>query len=79
MKVKFLRHKAFAKTYSLMACYSSISPPPAEYVLALLCQFDSPLSHDGLGYLLKKWIVRDTTTRRLPYWANGLVYPSWNR
>ena len=24
-------------------------------------------------------IVRDTTIRRLPYWAKGLFYPSWNR
>ena len=24
----------------------------------------------------KGWIVRDTTTRRLSLWANGLFYPS---
>ncbi len=27
-----------------------------------------------------KWcLVRDNTTRRLLYWANGLFYPCWNR
>ncbi len=41
--------------------------------------FDSLLSRAGLGHLGKGWIVRDTTTRRLPFWANGLFYPSWNR
>ncbi len=30
-------------------------------------------------HLGKGWIVRGTTTRRLPYWANGLFYPIWNR
>ncbi len=29
--------------------------------------FDSLLSRAGLGHLGKGWIVRDTTTRRLPY------------
>ena len=33
----------------------------------------------GLLHLGKGWIVRDTTTKRLSYWANGLFYPSWNR
>ena len=35
--------------------------------------FDSLLSRDGLGHLVlgKGWVVRGTTTRRLPYWANG--------
>ncbi len=41
--------------------------------------FDSLLSGAGLGHLGKAWIVRGTTTRRLPYWANKLFYPSWNR
>ncbi len=41
--------------------------------------FDSLLSRAGLGHLGKKWIVCGTTTRRLPYWANALFYPSWNR
>ena len=40
--------------------------------------FDSLLSHAGLGHLGKGWIVRDTTTRRLPYLTDGLVYPCWN-
>ena len=39
-------------------------------------RFDSILSRAGLEHL--GWIV-DDTTRRLPYWANGLFYPSWNR
>ncbi len=26
-----------------------------------------------------KWLVRGSSTRRLPYWANGFFYPSWNR
>ncbi len=42
--------------------------------------FDSlyfPLN--GLGHLGKGWIVRGITTRRLPYMAKGLFYPSWNR
>ncbi len=41
--------------------------------------FNSLLSRAGLGHLGKGWIIRDTTTRRLPYWANGLFYLSWNR
>ena len=41
--------------------------------------FDSLLSRAGLGHLGKGWIVRDTTTIRLPYWVNGLFYTSWNR
>ncbi len=36
--------------------------------------FDSLLSHAGLGHLKEGWIVRDITTRRLPYWANGLFF-----
>ncbi len=35
--------------------------------------FDNLLSRAGLEHLGKDWIVRDTTTRRLPYWANGLL------
>ncbi len=41
--------------------------------------FDSLLSRAGSEHLGKGWIVRGTTTRRQPYWANRLVYPSWNR
>ena len=41
--------------------------------------FDNLLSHAGLGHPGKCWIVRGTTTRSLPYRANGLFYPSWNR
>ncbi len=37
--------------------------------------FDSLLSRAGLWHLGKGWIVRGTTTRRLPYGANGLFYP----
>ena len=32
-------------------------------------------SHAGLGHLGKGWIVRVTTTWRLPYRAKGLFYP----
>ena len=33
--------------------------------------FDNLLSRAGLWHLLKGWIVRGTTTRRLPYWPTG--------
>ena len=59
--------------------YCPCSPPAAEYALALYAISDSQLSRDGLGHLLKGWIVRGTTSRRLPYWAKGLFYPSWNK
>ncbi len=36
---------------------------------------DSLLSRAGLWNLGKGWIVRDTTIRRLPYYANWLFYP----
>ncbi len=42
-------------------------------------RFDSLLSRAGLWHLGKGWIVRGTTTIRLPDWANGLFYPIWNR
>ncbi len=29
-----------------------------------------------LGQIGKGWIVRGTITKRSPYWANGLLYPS---
>ncbi len=45
----------------------------------LTTSFDSLLSRAGLGHLGKGWIVCGTTARRLPYWANGLFYPSWDR
>ena len=38
--------------------------------------FDSLLSCAGSGHLWKGWIVRGTTIRRFPYWANGLFYPT---
>ena len=41
--------------------------------------FDSLLFRAGLGHLGKGWIVRGTSFRRLPCWAHGLLYPSWNR
>ncbi len=43
--------------------YCPCSPPAAEYALALYAISDSQLSRDGLGHLLKGWIVRGTTTR----------------
>ena len=45
----------------------------------LKVSFNSLLSRVGLGHLGKGWIYRGTTPRRLPYWANGFFYPSWNR
>ena len=45
----------------------------------ILASTNSLLSRADLGHLGKGWIVRDTTARRLPHWANGLFYPSWNR
>ena len=39
---------------------------------------DSLLSCAGSGHLGKGWIVRVTNPRSLPYWANGLFYPSRN-
>ena len=41
--------------------------------------FDSLLSRAAFEHLGKGWIVHGTTTRRLPYWANWLFHPSWNR
>ncbi len=61
--------------FPLRICCWSCSPPAAEYALARLCQFWQPT----FPCWLRASIVRGTTTRRLPYWANGLVYPSWNR
>ena len=37
----------------------------------LFMSLDSLFSRAGLRHLGKGWIVCDTTTRRLPYWANG--------
>ena len=45
------------------------SPPAAEYALAQYASFNSLLSRTGLGHHGKGWIVRGTTTRRLPYWS----------
>ena len=42
-----------------------------EYNGKKCASFDSLLSPAGLGHLGKVRIVRDTTTRRLPYWALG--------
>ena len=36
---------------------------------------DSLLSLAGLWHLGNGWIVRGTTTRRLPYWATGSLLP----
>ena len=34
----------------------------------------SLLFRTGYGHLGKGWIGRGTTTRKLPYWGNGLFY-----
>ena len=54
-------------------CCLSYSPPAAEY------QSYQPTFSCWLRTSWEKVVVRDTTTRRLQYWANGLFYPSWNR
>ncbi len=60
-------------------CCWLCSPPVAEYALAVECQFWLPTFLGWLRASWEGWIVRGTTTRRLPFWANGLFYPSWNR
>ena len=52
-------------------------PKPAQE--SRPANFYSLNSRAGLWHLGKGWIVRRTTTRSLPYWANWLFYPNWNR
>ncbi len=70
----WIRSRVYIFTYSY--CCRSHSPPAADYALVVNYTL---LSRADLWHLGKGWILRDTTTRRLPYRANGLFYPSWDR
>ncbi len=67
-------------TFCCAFYYYQCSPPVAEYRNTHwqeYSSFDSLHSRPGFGHLRKEWIACCTTTRRLPYWVNGLFYPSW--
>ncbi len=59
-----------------MFCWS-LSPPAAEYALAIVLPAYFPVL--AYGILGKGGLFAEPIHRRLPYWANGLFYPSWNR
>ncbi len=57
--------------------YLSCSPPAAEYALVVNYQFWQPTFP---CWLRASWERVDFSWHHhMPYWANGLFYPSWNR
>ena len=79
-KVHFCTSKDQSKTILrpllLLVVFSACGGKPTGIIMQF---FQPAFPFNGLGHLGKGWIVRGTTTQRLPYLANGLFYPSWNR